>query len=313
MHVYLHAGHRYPAHQGGPGGGRVFDWLAKGLAEKGHRVSYHLDAGVLAGWAKNLPPNLNFVESAVEDADIYHIRSDNPQWQYFESNDYPWVATCHVDLAVHGMSRSIARDNWIFVSRRLAATYGMNRYVDNGIDPDELMYCEKKSNYLLFVCALPLARRKGLERAVAIAKATDRPLKVAGSDRDPRLVASVTDYCRVNGVEYLGEIRGREKAEVFAHAAALIFPTEINEAFGLVLAEALMCGTPVICSDQGACPDIVNPGVGFVCASDKQYCEAVEQLSDILPANCRELAECKYHYSKMTDGYLMEYEYERTK
>ena len=66
------------------------------------------------------------------------------------------------------------------------------------------------------------------------------------------------------GIEFVGEIYGTQKSELFAGAQAVLFPTLINEPFGLVIAEALMSGTPVICSDNGACQELIDSEVGFI-------------------------------------------------
>ena len=83
-----------------------------------------------------------------------------------------------------------------------------------------------------------------------------------------------------------------------------------NEAFGLVLVEALISGTPVICSDQGACPEIISSEVGFVCRNRTEYREAVDRLETISPSTCREKALREYHYLSMAADYVKEYEIE---
>ncbi|MEJ2418498.1 MAG: glycosyltransferase [Exilibacterium sp.] len=306
MRIFLQSRHRYPASAGGPGGGRVFDFLAKGLAELGHEVLYYLEGNP----GGRPPANITFVDHLVEDADIYHLRSDSELWRVLEHRQRPWVATCHTDLAVHGRPREVAHRNWIYVSQSLARTYGSRRFVHNGIDPAQFVYSERKQEYLLFVSALPLALRKGLELAIATARATGVKLYVAGSAEDTKLVAQIRRRCRGPGVCYLGEIGGREKTEFFANARALIFPTQINEAFGLVLAEAMVSGTPVICSGNGACPELVTGDVGFICHSQKDYEAAVERVGAIVPAACRAKAIQDYHYLRMAKDYVREYEFE---
>src|SRR5205085_5150811 len=88
------------------------------------------------------------------------------------------------------------------------------------------------------------------------------------------------------------------------------FPTRVNEAFGLGMAEALMSGTPVICSDKGACPEIISPDVGFVCRTDRDYLLALRNLAKISPQACREKAMREFHYRRMAADYVAEYEKE---
>src|SRR5438093_13137299 len=112
--------------------------------------------------------------------------------------------------------------------------------------------------------------------------------------------------CRSVNATYVGEVKCREKAELLAGAKAFLFPTKVEEAFGLGMVEALMSGTPVICSDKGACPEIISPDVGFVCRDDSEYLAAIEHISDISPQACRDKAMRDYHYLKMTANYIAE-------
>lgn len=310
MRIFVQSRHRYPASIGGPGGGRVFDFLVKGLAELGHEVLYYLESGYSDSPANLLPDNVTLVDDLVTDADIYHLRSDSELWPELERMKLPWVATCHTDLAVHGRSRKIAQRNWIYVSDSLARTYNSQRYVYNGIDPSELQYSTCKKDYLLFVSALPLAIRKGLDLAIDTALACGVKLYVAGSADDQGLVDQIKKRCRHPGVFYIGEIHGSHKAELFAGARALIFPTQLNEAFGLVMAEALISGTPVICSANGACPELVTEDVGFICNSSDDYVAAVNHLHEIAPGDCHKKAIRDYHYLRMATEYVREYQSE---
>ena len=92
-----------------------------------------------------------------------------------------------------------------------------------------------------------------------------------------------------------------------AGAKALLFPTKLNEAFGLVIAEALMSGTPVICSNHGACPEIVSPETGFVCRDRQDYLDAIDHLGTIQPEACRTRAIRDFHYLRMAGDYVREY------
>jgi glycosyltransferase involved in cell wall biosynthesis len=306
MRIFVQSKHRYPARKAGPGGGRVFDVLVKGLAELGHDVSYCLDQGA----GEEAFPGVRLISKPSWDADIYHIRSDSQLAQTMTQRRLPWVATCHVDLQIHGKSRNLSNPNWVYVSKALASTYGSDRFVYNGVDPAELCFSEAKSDYFLFVSALPLAMHKGLPQALAIAERTGIELRVAGSAEDPQLIQQISDFCDRPGVRYLGEIQGSEKAEQFAGARALLFPTQLNEAFGLVLVEAMMSGTPVICSANGACAEIVSPKVGFVCHNDDDYLAAVDNLDQISALDCRSTAIQEFHYLRMAENYIAEYEIE---
>ena len=301
MRVLVSVLHKYPASVGGPGGGRIFDFVVKGLAELGHEVFYHLREG-----ASGPPPEgVALVGHDFAGADIVHCRRGTEP-----ANGGPWVLTCHTDISIWGMSRGEATSNWIYISRTLAETYGSERYVIAGIDPSELVYSETKGDYFLFVAAARMMMDKGLDIAASLSRRMGFRLVVAGADANAAAVERVASFCKENGAEYVGEVYGARKAELFAGAKALLFPTKLNEAFGLVMAEALMSGTPVICSSNGACPELISPDIGFVCASEADYEHAIENVERISPQRCRDKAMSDYHYLRMAKEYVSEYEKE---
>lgn len=305
MRVLIASRHRYPASVGGLSGCRIFDYLAKGLAELGHTVFYYLEGGA----AISLPAEVTLVEKPFLDVDILHVQ-DTKLFRKLSAPERKWIRTCHVDFALKGLDRASARSNWVFVSRTLAQIYGSDRYVLNGIDPAEFIYSEKKEDYFLFVCDLERAMNKGLDIALDIARQIGIKLVVAGSSWDKQLVRQIAELCRESGADYQGEIWGTRKAELFAKAKAVLFPTQWNEGFGLVMAEAMMSGTPVICSDRGACAELINSDVGFVCSSKADYFDAISKLDTISPRACRERAMRDFHYLRMAADYVREYERE---
>jgi glycosyltransferase involved in cell wall biosynthesis len=162
----------------------------------------------------------------------------------------------------------------------------------------------------VFMCSLDRWAPKGLETALAVSDATGLELRIAGSARTPEALAHVQGMCAGRNATLLGEVHGQQKAELLAGAKALLFPTQVNEAFGVVLAEALISGTPVITSDKGACPELVSPEVGFVCSSVEQYVAALERVGEISAAACRAKALAEFHYLRMAREYVREYEAE---
>lgn len=299
----------YPVSTEGLASLRITDLIVKGLAELGHEVHYQvqldkipLPEGVC--WVSNgSAPTVDITHR--QKVDLHVRKSDFPQ---------PWVRTCHTDLGERGVDRSLAQDNWIFVSRTLAETYGSSRYVVNGIDPSEFIYSESKDDYLLFVGCLDRAAQKGLDVAVSLAIKTGIRLLVGGSAVSDEANATIQAQCKHANIELLGEVQGLQKAELFAGARAFLFPTQHNEAFGTVMAEALVSGTPVICSNQGACRELISPDVGFVCTTEQDYLSAIDHVHEIKPSACREKVMREYHYLRMANDYVEQYrqEIERT-
>jgi glycosyltransferase involved in cell wall biosynthesis len=319
MRILLSSEHRYPA-SGDVGAGPhpmpypsgsgywIHDLLAKGLVELGHEVFYLLRQGA----AKSPPPGVQVVPRPVWDADILHTISDHDnalisEWQ---SRGKPWVSTCHIDMTTRGMAQRPTTDNWIFVSRTLAKRHGRQRCVLNGIDPDACIYSERKRDYFLFMSSMDWEMKKGLDIAISLAFRLRINLVVAGTANNYKRIMRIEGLCRQIGAAYVGDVRGQRKAELLAGARAFLFPTRVDEAFGLGMAEALMSGTPVICSDKGACPEIISPDVGFVCRDDGEYVAAIKNISKISPLACREKALRQFHYLRMAGDYVAEYEKE---
>lgn len=313
MRVLLHSDHRYPGDDGRgvgiatryePSGAphHIHDLIARGLAEMGHEVFYFLPKGTAAP----LPPGVRLVDSPVDNADIFH-NLDRP--------GKPWILTQH---RVREAAVAPA-DNWVFVSRSLASLYGSTRFVRNGLDPYDYIYSEAKLDYFLFLASMQGNAHankyiaKGLPVALSLARELGFRLIVAGTSRDETVLGAVASACRDAGAAFLGDVRGRAKAELLAGARALLFPTQIHEGLPLVLIEALFSGTPVIASHHGPCPEMVSPEVGFVCRTFDDYAFAIQNASSIRSSACREKALHDHHYRTMVDRYIREYETEAGK
>ena len=307
MRIYLSSGHRYPGWRYGVAAHAIHDRLARGLAELGHEVRYHLeDFG-----DEKLPNDIIPVHGLNGDEDIIHTNrftaAEAPQAKL------PWVRSVHSDLLDQGLPRERTRPNFIFVSQTMARLHESNRFVWNGIDPADFIYSETKDNYFLFVVAgdaYKARTRKGLDIAFWIAKQTGIKLMVAGGTDNPWENEELEKLCQENDAEFIGLIHGELKAEKFTAAKALLFPTQMNEAFGLPVAEALMSGTPVIASDRGAMTEVLDPIGGFICAEEADYLNAVANLGRIKSADCRRLALSRFHYLDMARNYVKEYERE---
>ncbi|HXM36054.1 MAG TPA: glycosyltransferase, partial [Pyrinomonadaceae bacterium] len=217
---------------------------------------------------------------------------------------------CHLDLKTRGHERSPGSVNWIFVSRTLAQLHGRNRYVLNGIDPSRYIFSESKDDYFLFMSTMDWGTKKGLDVVLSLAERLGFKLIVAGTGRDYESIDRVADMCRKVNAEYVGDVKGTKKAELLAGARAFLFPTKVDEAFGLGMVEAMMSGTPVICSNRGACPEIISSDVGFVCKNDHDYVAAINNISSIAPRACRNKAMKDYHYLRMASDYIFEYQKE---
>ena len=318
MRILMASNHRYPCY-GAVGSGRhpkdfpsgspghIQDLLARGLAELGHDVFYLLPRGS----ETPLPQGVHLVSEPVADIDICQATTvpdaQAVATEFCKRGGYPWVLSCHLDRSADGEP---ARNNWIFVARALARTYGKDRFVLNGIDPANCSYSAAKEDFVLFMATAENADTKGIRTAITLSRRTGVRLVVAGSGRSYQTIGWLADLCREAGVDYLGDIRGSAKAEWLAAAKAVVLPTRANEGCPLSLLEALMSGTPVIASRAGGIPEVVTPETGFLCDTEDDYVRAVESLDQIVPSRCRQYALENFHYLRMVRDYVSEFELE---
>jgi glycosyltransferase involved in cell wall biosynthesis len=109
-------------------------------------------------------------------------------------------------------------------------------------------------------------------------------------------------------VEFLGEVGGREKDQLLREARALLFPIDWEEPFGLVMIEALACGTPVIGWNRGSVPEVIDNGIsGFVVNSMQEALHAINCLDRISRSRCRQIFEERFLASRMARDYVEVY------
>lgn len=154
-----------------------------------------------------------------------------------------------------------------------------------------------------------LERIKGAHTAIAVARKTGRRLIIAGNrvnspEGESYWQSEISPHLNKDGIEYVGTVDDVQKNELLGKAAAMLVPIEWNEPFGIVFAEALACGTPVISCPTGSLPEIVRQGVdGFLTTDIESACNAVKNLGAINRRNCRERAESHFSAEVIVDKY----------
>jgi glycosyltransferase involved in cell wall biosynthesis len=109
-------------------------------------------------------------------------------------------------------------------------------------------------------------------------------------------------------IEYIGEVGLSEKLELLGAATCLLNPIRWDEPFGLVMVEALACGTPVVATARGSVPEIVDHGkTGYCCRGERSLGLALEQIGDLDRARCREAAERRFSAARMVEDYVAMY------
>jgi glycosyltransferase involved in cell wall biosynthesis len=148
---------------------------------------------------------------------------------------------------------------------------------------------------------------KGVHLAVEVAQRSGRPLRIAGNvsaEHQQYFQQEIQPHLDGN-IEYLGPVDDRGKNELLGSSAALLMPVLWEEPFGIVMAEALACGTPIIGLRRGSVPEIVQDGVnGFVCGSVEEMASAVARISAIDRRTCRAICEQRFGDAAVTQAYL---------
>jgi glycosyltransferase involved in cell wall biosynthesis len=159
-----------------------------------------------------------------------------------------------------------------------------------------------------------IERIKGTHTAISVAKATHRRLLIAGNystegEEGRYWKTEVEPHLGKDGIEYVGSVDDIQKNELLGQAAAMIVPIEWNEPFGIVFAESLACGTPVISCPTGSLPEIVRPGVdGYLVHNIAEAVAAVEKLPKIDRSNCRQRVEELFSAEVIVDQYEQLYQ-----
>jgi glycosyltransferase involved in cell wall biosynthesis len=164
-------------------------------------------------------------------------------------------------------------------------------------------------DYLAFLGRI--SPEKGLDRAVEIAKGLNMKLRVAAKvdDADRNYFdTQIRELCNSPSVDYVGEISESQKPEFLGKARALLFPIDWPEPFGLVMIEALSCGTPVIAFRGGSVEEVIDDGItGFVVDSVEEAIHAVERVDEIDRRTCRSVFESRFSANRMVADYMKIY------
>jgi glycosyltransferase involved in cell wall biosynthesis len=163
-----------------------------------------------------------------------------------------------------------------------------------------------RGEYLLFLGRM--SADKGAHRAVAVAIETGLPLKLAGKRSEPSEHDYFAEYVEphlVDGIEYLGEVTHGQKVELLQNARATLFPIEWEEPFGLVMIEAMACGTPVIATRRGAVPEVIEDGRSGIIVDDYREMPAALEAADAIdPWECRRYVEERFAPERMVGEYV---------
>lgn len=226
-----------------------------------------------------------------------HGRLDQPEMKplYGAFLDVPLVSISNAQR------RPVPQANWIDT-------------VYHGIDLDAFTFNPGRGTYLAFLGRI--SPEKGLDSAIRVARAAGMPLKIAArkplpfkQDAEARrdweyFRSEIQPLLREKDVEFVGEVGGEEKDRFLGGAAALLFPIRWPEPFGLVMIEALACGTPVLALRDGSVPEVIEAGkTGAICGDEDELTAATRHIADFDRSACRAEAERRFSPAAMAQSY----------
>jgi glycosyltransferase involved in cell wall biosynthesis len=221
-----------------------------------------------------------------------HGRQDIPDLQ----NIYREFFEVPVTSISHAQRRPLPGANW------QATVY-------NGIPEHLFTFHPEPGNYLAFLGRI--SPEKGVAEAIRIATLAGMELRIAAKidpvDR-PYFNDIIKPLLKNPLIKFIGEINEREKNDFLGNACALLFPIDWPEPFGLVMVEAMACGTPVVAYRRGSVPEIVQDGTtGFIVEDYREATAAVRNIEAIQRSHCREFFQRRFSSAKMAERYVNVY------
>ena len=315
---------------------RVISWLTDELVSLGHDVTLFASGDSITSatlapmWPRALrldgsvrDPNalhMMMIEQVcrrADEFDVLHFHLDYYPFSLMSRQNVPFVTTLHgrLDLPEHqpvfetfsdipivsisnSQRRPIPKANWIDT-----VYHGLPK---NLLRPHE----DTTPSYLAFLGRISPEKR--LDRAIHIAERCGLPLKIAAKIDNADIEYFNADIKPLMGkpcVDFIGEISDAQKSEFLSGAMALIVPIDWPEPFGLVMIEAMACGTPVIAYNRGAAPEIVEDGLtGFIVEDETSAVGALRNIATLSRTTIRQRFEERFTSTRMALDYVKTYD-----
>lgn len=314
---------------------RVVSWLTEELVRLGHEVTLFASGDSLTT-ARLVPAckkalrldstcvdqlahhviMLDQVFSEKENFDIIHFHVDYLHFPYSRRQQTAHITTLHGRLDLPDLQplyrhfRDIPVVSISDAQREPLPWANWQGTIHHGLPQNSFRLGSGKGGYLAFLGRT--SPEKGLDQAIEIAKRAEMPLKIAAKiDRVDvqyfeTIIKPLLDHPLI---EFIGEIGYPEKNNFLGNAAGLLFPINWREPFGLVMIEAMACGTPVIAYPLGSVPEVVEEGVtGFMVPGLESAVNAVQSLGEIDRRKCRRHFEQHFNAERMANDYLNIYQ-----
>jgi glycosyltransferase involved in cell wall biosynthesis len=317
---------------------RVVDLLVRGLVARGHTVTLfaHPESRTLGELVPyGVPPHIGLrarlgelwqVGAALwrrrNEWDVVHsfgrlaallpilpVRR-LPKIQSYQRDGVPWTGIERAVRLAGDSIRFTACSSSVFRSRPERGQHG-GRWttVFNGVDPGKYQFVSEVPRDAPLVFLGRLERIKGVHHAITIATRSARRLVIAGNQVDDPagrdyFERDIAPHVDGDGVRYIGPVDDVSKSRLLGSAAGLLMPIEWEEPFGIVMAEALACGTPVIAFRRGSASEVVRDGItGYLCDTVEEAVAAVGRLGRLTRTVVRADCEERFSLKAVVDAY----------
>ena len=313
---------------------RVVSFLTEELVAQGHNVTLFASGDSVTSaklepvWPRALrldpgirdpiAPHMLLMEAVrrqADEFDVLHFHMDYWPFSLFGRQRTPFVTTMHgrLDLAeLQPVFDTFPNAPLVSISDAQRRPLPQAHYVatvHHGLPRDLLTPQPGPKDYLAFLGRI--APEKGPDRAIRIARACGIPLKMAAKvDRTDQVYfdSVIRPMLTGGGVELVGEINDAQKPEFLSGAMGLLMPIDWPEPFGLVMIEAMACGTPVIAFNRGSVPEIIEDGVnGYIVEDETGAMAAVTRLAKLSRATVRQRFEERFTARRMAEDYVSIY------
>jgi glycosyltransferase involved in cell wall biosynthesis len=318
-----------PKHYGGTE--RIVSYLTEELVRAGHDVTLFAsgdsvtNARLIASCERSLRKNerckdpvarevllVDHVIEYVNEFDLIHFHTGYLHFPVCRYLPVPHVTTLHGRLDLPDLIPVFDRfrnEPLISISnaqRQPLSWANWQETIYHGLPKDLFTFQPKQGDYLAFLGRVSPEKR--VDRAIEIAKRVSMPLKIAAKvDRADRryFKREIEPLLAESDAEWVGEISDQQKNEFLGNAYALLFPIDWPEPFGLVMIEAMACGTPIIAYQCGSVPEVMEDGVtGFIVRNQDDATQAVNSIRNLDRSRCREVFERRFTADRMASDYV---------